>query len=100
MATEKAGVFGYAGRAKWATVKIETERAVYVGRVYVPETKKRLSDVLSDDRPFLNLTEVSVNDGETTEEFVAISKRSILTVRVLSEGEADVVPIHDRGQRD
>lgn len=80
-------------RARWSTVRIETDTAVYVGRVFVPETKKRLSDVLCDDRPFLNVTEVSINDSETLESFVAVNKTCIRTVRVLHEGEADVTSI-------
>jgi hypothetical protein len=83
----------YQTRAKWATVRIETDDGVYVGRIYVPETKKRLSDVLSDDRPFLNLTEVSVNGSERVEQFIALNKRYVRTVRVLNEGEAEVVPL-------
>ena len=94
--TARSGFMGYAARAKWSTVRIEIEGAVYVGRVYVPETKKRLSDVLCDERPFILLTEVSVNDSEGVEGFVAINKSHVKTVRVLSEGEADVVPIRGR----
>jgi hypothetical protein len=65
---------------------VETDTAVYVGRVYVPETRKRHSEMLCDDRPFLNLTEVSTNDGEHIEDYVAVSKRYVRTVRVLDEG--------------
>jgi hypothetical protein len=86
----------YANRARWSTVRVETEGAVYVGRVYVPETKKRLSDVLCDDRPFVSMTEVSIDDGETIEPYVAVNKHFIKTVRVLHEGEAGVVPMRDR----
>src|ERR1043166_4104452 len=53
----------YAQKARWATVRVETEGAVYVGRLYIPETKKRLSDVLCDDRPFLNMTDVAIKIG-------------------------------------
>ena len=83
--------FRAAVRARWATVRIETDTASYVGRLFVPETKKRLSDVLCDDRQFVNLTEVSVNDGEGTESFIALNKRYIKTVRVLDEGGAEVL---------
>jgi len=76
-------------RARWATVRIETEGGIYVGRVFVPETKKRLSDVLCDDRPFISLTEVSINDGETHEAFVALNKNFVKTVRVLDEGSPE-----------
>lgn len=80
--------FGAPVRARWATVRIETEAGVYVGRVYVPETKRRVSDMLADERIFLNLTEVSVNDSANLEAFVAINKAYIRTVRVLDDGQA------------
>lgn len=92
-ATARTGFMGYAARAKWSTVRIETEGTIYVGRVYVPETKKRLSDVLCDERPFILLTEVSVNGSEAIESFVAVSKRFVKSVRVLSDGEPDVIPM-------
>jgi hypothetical protein len=92
----RPNLLGYSARAKWATVRIEADDAVYVGRVYVPETKKRLSDILCDERPFLLLTEVSVNDADKLEPFVALNKRHVRTVRVLHEGEADVVSISKR----
>jgi hypothetical protein len=75
-------------RARWATVRIETEGTVYVGRIFVPETKKRLSDVISDERMFLNLTQVSVNDSAAVEAFVALNKQYVKTIRVLNESEA------------
>jgi hypothetical protein len=87
---------GYGARAKWATVRIETDSATYVGRVYVPESKKRLSDVLNDERPFLNLTEVTINDSQSLESFVAVGKSHVRSVRVLHEGEADVIPLRQR----
>jgi len=76
---------GSSSRAKWSLVSIETEDATYVGRIFVPETKKRLSDVLCDDRPFVNLTEVSINGQSPAEPFMAINKNCIRTVRVLEE---------------
>lgn len=97
MATQPAtrnGVFAYAARARWATVRIETETGTYVGRVFIPENKKRLSDVLCDDRPFLSLTEVTVNDGEHIEPFIAVNKSWVRTVRVLDEGQADLAPVN------
>ena len=80
----------YGSRARWATVRIETDGGTYVGRIYVPETKKRLSDVLSDERPFLNLTEVSFNGAPGVEPFVAINKQYVRTIRVIEECEAGV----------
>jgi len=92
----RPNVMGYSARAKWCTVRIETDEAVYVGRVFVPETKKRLSDVLCDERPFLSLTEVSVNDADTHEAFIALNKAFVRSVRILHEGEADVISISRR----
>ena len=79
-------------RARWATVRIETEGTVYVGRIFVPETKKRLSDVISDERMFLNLTQVSINDSPAVEPFVALNKQYVKTIRVLSEGDVAPAP--------
>jgi hypothetical protein len=76
-------------RARWATVRVETEGGIYVGRMYVPETKKRVSDVLCDDRPFVNLTEVSINDAAEVESFVAVNKNYIRTIRILHEGAGE-----------
>ncbi len=73
-------------------MRVETEGTVYVGRIYVPETKKRLSDVLCDDRAFLNLTEVTIGNSDHVEPFVAVNKTFVKSVRVLHEEEAEVVP--------
>ena len=84
--------FGVATRARWVGVRIETDTATYVGRVYVPETKRRVSDLLSDDRPFVHLTEVVDPTTSNREAFIAINKRFIRTVRVLDEPELEVSP--------
>ena len=73
-------------RARWATVRVETDGSVYVGRVFIPETLKRFSEVLCDDRAFLMLTDVSVDDSDAVEPFIAINKSIIKTVRVLNDG--------------
>jgi len=92
----KLTTINYASRARWATVRVETEGASYVGRMYVPETKKRLSDVLSDERLFISLTDVSMNDSSTVEPFIAINKSCVRTVRVIHEGLPEAVPMHSR----
>ena len=86
----------YAQKARWATVRIETEGAVYVGRMFVPETKKRLSDVLCDDRPFLNMTDVTINDSSFVEPFVALNKSFVKSVRVIQEDDTTVVQMRGR----
>ena len=77
-------------------MRIETDDGVYVGRMFVPEMKKRLSDVLCDDRPFICLTEASKDHSALEEDFVAINKRFVRTVRVLQECEAEVTPFRGR----
>jgi len=88
----KTMVFGQAIRARWATVRVETEGATYVGRLFVPDSKRRLSDVLCDDRPFLNMTEVTINDSHQVEPFVALNKQYIRTVRIISEDVEPAAP--------
>jgi hypothetical protein len=87
-AVAHSSVVPYASRARWAKVRIETADAVYIGRMYIPETKKRLSDVLCDDRPFIALTEVTREGSEGHDPFVAINKSFVRTVRVLDEEPA------------
>lgn len=94
--TTKPGINGYAQKARWATVRVETDGAVYVGRLYIPETKKRLSDVLCDDRPFLNMTDVTINDLEAVEPFVALNKAFVKSVRVLQEDDVITGPTRVR----
>ena len=89
--TERRATINYAARSRWATVKVETDTAIYVGRLYVPETRKRVSDVLSDERQFLSLTDVSVNHTPGIEPFVAINKSYVRTLRVLHEGDVEPV---------
>ena len=91
MVGRRPAAINYAGRARWATVRIETDSATYVGRLYVPETKKRVSDVLSDERQFLSLAEVSMNGSPQIEPFVAVNKNFIRTLRVLQEGDVEPV---------
>jgi hypothetical protein len=82
---------GVESRATWPTVRIETEAATYVGQVCVPEAKRRFSDVLADERPFLHLIQVQINGESEREPFLAINKSFIRTVRIVDEGKADLV---------
>ena len=70
----------------WATVHIETDGAIYVGRVLVSSPRRRFSHVLRDKRPFLFMTEVSINDSDWVEPLVAVNKALIRRTRVLDEG--------------
>jgi len=67
-------------------VHIETDSAIYVGRVLVASPRRRFSQVLRDGRPFLFMTEVSINDSDWVEPLVAVNKALIRRTRVLDEG--------------
>ncbi|HET6897995.1 MAG TPA: hypothetical protein VFK70_06600 [Vicinamibacteria bacterium] len=84
-----------ADRSRWATVRVETDGGTYVGRIYVPDTNRRVSDVLADDRQFLSLTDVRVNDSEQVEAYMAVNKSFVRTLRILDEGGTDGrIPSH------
>jgi hypothetical protein len=68
------------------TVRVETNGGVYVGRLCVPKSRLRVSNVLADERQFLSLTDVLVNGGGVPEAFMAINKSFIRALRVLDEG--------------
>ena len=85
----KPSPFGQPVRARWATVRVETEGGSYVGKLYVPDSKRRLSDVLCDDRPFLSMTEVTINESSEIEPFVALNKSFVRSVRILHEDSAE-----------
>jgi hypothetical protein len=76
-------------RSRFATIRVETDGGTYVGRIYVPDTNRRVSDVLADDRQFLSLTDVRVNDGEHVEAYMAVNKSFVRTLRILDEGGTD-----------
>ena len=82
-----------AARARRCVVRVEVEGAVYVGKMYVPDGKRRVSDVLADERSFLNLTDVSIDGSEILEEYLAVNKDYVRTLRILDEGEGRP-PVH------
>jgi len=90
--TRKVDVLGHtAERARWATIRVETDGGVYVGRMCVPHAHLRVSDVLADDRQFLSLTDVRVNESDQAEAFMAVNKSFIRTLRILDEGAVAAV---------
>lgn len=76
-------------RARWSKVVVEVDGIAYEGQLYIPDGKRRVSDVLCDERPFLNLIEVAINGKTPRERYVAINKSYVRTLRVLDEGEAE-----------
>lgn len=60
-------------------VVITTPRGSLQGFLYIPELKRRLSEILNDERAFLPLTDVVNEEGEKIE-YLAINKTAIITV--------------------
>ena len=61
---------------------------MYVGRVLIAAPRRQFSQVLRDGRPFLFMTEVSINDSDWVEPLVAINKSLIRRTRILHQGDA------------
>jgi hypothetical protein len=75
-------------RARWATIQVDADEGTYLGCLYVPEAKRRVSDVLNDERTFICLSDARLNDSESAEPFVALNKRFVRAVRILRDAEA------------
>ena len=58
---------------------------IYIGRVYV-EQRRRLTDVLNDERDFIAMTEVEENENPRKIPFVAIQKKAVEAVTIIPEG--------------
>lgn len=68
-------------------VKIRLKMAsgtVYIGRIYVEE-RRRLTDVLNDDRDFVAMTEVEENENPRKIPFMAIQKRVVESIIIIPE---------------
>ncbi len=62
---------------KKARVRVRTVNATYVGDLFIPPMRNRVSDVFNDDeRMFINLTDVTINDKDHVE-FVSINKHLV-----------------------
>jgi hypothetical protein len=77
-----------AAGSRRTTVRIETDACVYVGRLTVAASAHRVSDVLADDRQFLSLSDVRVNDGGHTQAYMAVHKSFIRSLRIVDEPAA------------
>ncbi len=65
-------------KGKRIIVTVKTASTTYTGEFFVPELRTRLSDVLNDkDKDFINLTNVTINNGEKKVDYVCINKQMI-----------------------
>lgn len=68
---------------KKARIRVRTVTSTYVGDFVIPPMRKRVSDVLNDEeRLFINLTDVVINDTERAE-FVSLNKNMIESITQL-----------------
>jgi len=76
------------GSAFWAMLR-EASRSIRLRRALGHATAWDIPGavVIADDRMFLSLTQVSINDASEVEAFVALNKQHVKTIRVLSESE-------------
>ena len=66
------------GSGKKQRVRVRTSTSTYVGDFLIPAMRNRLSDVLNEEeRVFINLTDVVVNDGSEKVAFVTLNKNLI-----------------------
>jgi DNA phosphorothioation-dependent restriction protein DptG len=69
---------------KKARVRVRTVNTTYVGDLFIPPMRNRVSDVFNDDeRMFINLTNVIINDREQVE-FVSVNKHLVESLTQIS----------------
>lgn len=62
-------------------VKVRSATATYEGDLLIPPMRKRVSDVLNDDdKIFINLTDVRINEAKETVAFISINKNLIESI--------------------
>ncbi|OLC00454.1 MAG: hypothetical protein AUH35_01695 [Nitrospirae bacterium 13_1_40CM_62_7] len=68
---------------KKARIRVRTVNGSYVGDFLIPPMRNRVSDVLNEEeRLFINLTDVVINDKERAE-FVSLNKNLIESITQL-----------------
>ena len=69
------------GETKKVLITVRTQSATYTGNIYVPEIRRRVSDLLNDEaKIFINLTEVSINGASEKIPFISINKNLIESI--------------------
>ncbi|MBI4402434.1 MAG: hypothetical protein HY581_12480 [Nitrospirae bacterium] len=65
---------------KKARIRVRTVNGTYVGDFVIPPMRNRVSDVLNEEqRQFINLTDVTINDKERAD-FVSLNKNLIESI--------------------
>ena len=70
---------------KKVRVRIISASATYEGDLLIPPMRKRVSDVLNDDdKVFISLTDVRINEKEEAIAFISINKSLIEAILELT----------------
>ena len=65
---------------KKVRIRVRTVTSLYIGDFVIPPMRNRVSDVLNEEeRLFINLTDVVINDTERAE-FVSLNKNMIESI--------------------
>ena len=74
------------GSGKKLRVRVRTGTSTYVGDFLIPAMRNRLSDVLNEEsRVFINLTDVTINDGAEKVAFVTLNKHMIESMALVEK---------------
>jgi len=62
-------------------IKVRTVHSIYIGDVLVPAMRNRVSDLFNDEeRVFINLTDVSVDNQRERAAFVCLNKNMVESI--------------------
>ena len=65
-------------------IRVRTAQSIYVGDVLVPAMRNRVSDLFNDnERVFINLTDVTVDNQKERAAFVSLNKNMIESITLV-----------------
>jgi hypothetical protein len=65
-------------------IRVRTVNSVYIGDVLVPAMRNRVSDLFNDEeRVFINLTDVSVDNAKERAAFVSLNKNMVESITLV-----------------
>ena len=66
-------------------IRVRTVHSVYVGDILVPAMRNRVSDIFNDEeRVFINLTDVTVDNQKERAAFVSLNKNMIESITLVN----------------
>ena len=67
---------------------IMSTKQAYVGEFHLPEAKRGLSDAMNDEKSFINLTDVRIDDFSEVIPSISLNKERIVSVEEISSRKA------------